>query len=136
MKGSFRKIALEWMEKAESDLNYARASFEEFDKFYSQMCILSHDAAEKYLKGYIAFCGIKPEKIHDVAALLNDCIKLSANKEGFIVLEEKCRILNQYYIPLKYPSHYPMITREQAKQAIESAAAIEKFIKSFINRQG
>jgi len=54
MKDKFRAITLEWIKKAKSDYGYVISSFREFDDFYSQMCILSHDAAEKFFKGFIA----------------------------------------------------------------------------------
>lgn len=128
MKNEFLAIAEEWIKKADSDLNFARASFQEFDDFYSQMCILSHDAAEKYLKGFIASCGVKPEKIHDLVTLLKECLEHSDNKGNLANLESCCRILNRYYTPLKYPSHYPSATREKAQEAIECAERIGKEI--------
>ncbi|HAW50443.1 TPA: hypothetical protein DCX16_05810 [bacterium] len=132
MKDEYREIAIEWLNKANSDLNFAKASFEEFDDFYSQMCILSHDAVEKYLKAYIVSCGVKPERIHDLVALLNECARLSTNPTDFKNQEEGCRKLNRYYTPLKYPSHYPIVTKEQAKEAIDTAVHISKFIKEQI----
>lgn len=124
MKNKFLAIAEEWLKKADSDLHFARASFEEFDDFYSQMCILCHDAAEKYLKGFIASCGVKPEKIHDLVTLLKECLKNSDDKEKLENLEPCCRTLNHYYTPLKYPSHYPSVTKEKAQEAIECTERI------------
>lgn len=60
MKEEYRSITLEWLNKAENDLDYARASFREFESFFSQMCILCHDAAEKYLKACLATQGLRP----------------------------------------------------------------------------
>ncbi|MBF0564508.1 MAG: HEPN domain-containing protein [Nitrospirae bacterium] len=74
MKDEYRAITLEWLSKAESDYNFAKSSFEEFDDFYSQMCLLCHDATEKYLKAFILSTGNRPERIHDLVALLNECI--------------------------------------------------------------
>ena len=50
MQGNHERIAAEWFSKAESDLNFAKASFKDFDEFYSQMCLLCHDAVEKFLR--------------------------------------------------------------------------------------
>lgn len=132
MRDEYKRITDEWLNKADSDLNFAKASFEEFDDFYSQMCILCHDAVEKYLKAYISSYGIKPERIHDLVVLLNECIKLVKHIEDFRSQEEGCRILNRYYTPLKYPSHYPMATKEQAREAIEVATNISNLIKNQI----
>jgi HEPN domain-containing protein len=103
--------------------NFAKSSFEEFDDFYSQMCLLCHDAAEKYLKAFIVLSGNRPERIHDLVVLLNKCIGVG-NNPGLQTIEYDCRILNQYYVPLKYPSHYPPATKEQAKEALEATEKI------------
>jgi len=122
-------VTKEWIEKANSDLDFAKASFSEFDQFYVQMCILCHDAVEKYLKGYMVSQKKKPKRIHDLVALVKECFKFD---EEFKDYEDDCRILNPYYIPLKYPSHYPICTKRQAEQAIEVATRIEDFIKKKI----
>ncbi len=132
MKGEYRVLTLEWLDKAESDLGYARASFQEFERFYSQMCILCHDSAEKYLKAYLVSQGMRPERTHDLPALLTECVRHAEYKGRLLAMEPHCRILNRYYTPIKYPSHYPEMTREQAKLAIESAEAVRTEILSVI----
>jgi len=132
MKEEYKSITLEWLKRADSDLKFAQVSLAEFDDFYSQMCILCHDGVEKYLKAYIASCGIKPERIHDLVTLLNDCMQLSKYPVSLEACEEGCRILNRYYTPLKYPSHYPIATKEQAREAVEKAIEISRVIKKEI----
>lgn len=133
MKDKVSPSVLNWLKKAESDLGFARSSFEEFDDFYSQMCILCHDAVEKCLKAYLISRNRRYKKIHDLLTLLNDCIESSKDIEEFISYEDNCRVLNNYYTPLKYPSHYPLATREQAKEAIRIAEEMYEFIKSQIS---
>ena len=133
MKEQYREIANEWLNKADSDLDYAEASFDEFDDFYSQMCILCHDAAEEYLKGYITSFGIKPERIHDLVTLLIKCKEVLENEDKFNVIEESARLLNRYYTPLKYPSHYPVMNKEQAGEAIRAAKKIRDLVKRLLN---
>ena len=129
MKEQYREIANEWLNKADSDLDYAEASFDEFDDFYSQMCILCHDAAEEYLKGYITSFGMKPERIHDLVTLLIKCKEILENESEFDKIEESTRLLNRYYIPLKYPSHYPVMNNDQAEETISAAKEIKDVIK-------
>jgi len=132
MGKNYSNIVREWQKKAESDFQYAKSSFETFDDFYSQICILCHDSAEKYLKAYIVYQGIQPEKIHDLVTLYKQCAENSRNDFELGGLEENCRILNRYYVPLKYPSHYPAVDREKAKEALKSAEEICKVVKSQI----
>jgi len=129
---NYSNIAGEWQKKAESDFQYAKSSFETFDDFYSQICILCHDSAEKYLKAYIVYQGIQPEKIHDLVTLYKQCAENSSNNFESEGLEENCRILNRYYVPLKYPSHYPAVDREKAKEALKATEEICKVMKSKI----
>lgn len=126
MPNEFKKVALEWLKKADNDLGFARAGFAAFDEFYSQMCILCHDAAEKYLKAYLVFSKKVPPRTHDLELLLGRCEKIA---RGFEAHLDECKILNRYYAPLKYPSHYPECTRQQAREAIGAAESISKFVR-------
>ncbi|MCB4790311.1 MAG: HEPN domain-containing protein [Elusimicrobia bacterium] len=119
----------EWINKAESDLKFAELSFDGFDEFYSQMCILCHDAVEKYLKAYLYANKVNPPKIHDLVTLINHCIEISKNDKRLKSIEKYCKELNSYYIPLKYPSHYPPVDKKMAKRAIDSAKIVENVIK-------
>lgn len=132
MAKGFSSIVNEWLGKAESDYLYARSSFETFDNFYSQMCILCHDSAEKYLKAYLIYNGFVPEKIHDLVTLYKQCNRVSESSLESANIENECRILNRYYVPLKYPSHYPAIDKQKAKEAIEAIDIIRGAITSKI----
>jgi len=132
MKNKPSRVVLDWLKKADSDFGFAEAAFKEFDDFYSQMCILCHDAAEKYLKAYLVHRKKRYQRIHDLVTLLKDCIMVSDDKDTFSDLENCCRILNNYYTPLKYPSHFPFATEKQAEEAIRIAREVGTLIKSKI----
>ena len=118
MKSKASNVVLEWIKRADSDSDFyfAKVFLKEFNDFYSQMCLLCHDAVEKYLKAYLIFKNIKYKKIHDLVVLLKDCAKFSDN----------------YYIPLKYPSHYPLAKHDQAKEAVGLTEQLSVFIKNKI----
>ena len=128
MKKDYKEMTEKWLQKADDDLKFAIASFKEFDEFYSQMCVLCHDAAEKYLKTFLVSEGKEVEKIHNLTKLLNDCLKISKDK-NFENFKEECKILNLYYVPLKYPADYPEANKEQAEEAMDIAEEIGNFIK-------
>lgn len=115
----------EWLAKAQSDLGYAKASFEEFDDFYAQMCLLCHDAVEKFLKAFLIASGKRPRRTHDVVTLAQAC---SRAYPAFLEHLDACKVVNRYYVPLKYPSHYPQISREQATEAIRIAGRIREVV--------
>ena len=128
MDKNYSDIVMEWLKKAESDFQYAKLSFEAFDSFYAQICVLCHDSAEKYLKAYILYHGMQPEKIHDLVTLYKQCAEIGKEDSELGGLEEKSRVLNRYYVPLKYPSHYPAVDREKTKEAMEAAEEIRKVV--------
>ena len=43
-----------------------------------------------------------------------------------------CAVMNDYYIPLKYPSHYPEVTREQAEEAFAAAKTVREMIEKLL----
>ncbi|MFH1362521.1 MAG: HEPN domain-containing protein [bacterium] len=132
MRSKPSKIVLDWLKKADSDFGFAQVAFNDYDDFYSQMCLLCHDAVEKYLKAYLVYKKRKYKRIHDLVTLLEDCAIVSNSPEEFKDFDQRCRILNNYYTPLKYPSHFPFAKKKQAKEAIEIAKDMGNFIKDEI----
>ena len=94
MKKPVNPLVKEWLSKAKSDLQYAQASFKEFDNFYSQICILCHDAVEKYFKAYLCVSGLDFPKTHDLVVLARISVSAKASKMHLCAAE-----LNGYYIP-------------------------------------
>jgi len=132
MKKKPSRIVLDWLKRADSDLGFAKAAYKDFDDFYSQMCILCHDAVEKYFKAYVVSKKRRYKRIHDLVTLINDCALISDQPERFIEIRKECKVLNNYYTPLKYPSHFPFATKKQAKEAIRIAEEIAQLIKEQI----
>lgn len=65
---------------------------------------------------------IKPKKIHSTAILAHRCSKV--NKD-FQELIDKCKILDRYYIPPRYPVSSELIYQKQdANEAIEITKSI------------
>jgi HEPN domain-containing protein len=101
MKNNFSKLAQKWIKRAEDDFLFAKTGFKE--GFYNQVCFLSHQAVEKYLKAFL----IKEkgsierkEKIHDLAKLAKICKKFGLDLDQDY---EKLRMLSEFYIPVRYP---------------------------------
>lgn len=116
----------DWIKKAEDDLNWTKHNIEA--EVYYGACFSAQQAAEKALKGYLIFSGKSLRKIHDLIALVDDCIKI--NKK-FVILRKEAKILYSYYIESRYPNlgRFSTITEAQAKEAFESANKIIKFIE-------
>lgn len=100
------------------------------DKFYSQICFMFQQTIEKYLKGYLAAHNIKAKRTHDLRYLCQECSNI--NKK-FIDFIENCETVSQYYIPSRYPAHWPVHTEVQAKESYQVAKKVIKFVKSDLN---
>ncbi|MFH1387702.1 MAG: HEPN domain-containing protein [Patescibacteria group bacterium] len=125
MKNNLLKLAQEWFIKGNHDINSAKIIFNK-KGFTDTICFLCHQTVEKYLKGYLVFNNINPKKTHELSELVQRCGKI--NKDILDYLEET-NILNHYYIEARYPIDEPKIySHKEAKQAIEKAESIIKFI--------
>lgn len=125
-----KKLAQEWFSRADDDLLFARAGFQETN-IAADACFLSHQAVEKYLKGVLVLNEIEPKKIHSLTDLLNDCMKIIPD---FLSINEECEFLNRFYNPVRYPGgiilEYDKVT---GIKALEAAEEVISFIKRKVN---
>ncbi len=109
---------------------FARLGFAEY--FYSQVCFLCQQAAEKAVKAVHYLKGEREVSGHSVHALL---VKLEKDLPGSKTFFESGGLLDQYFVPARYPGALPdgapceIYTRDQAEQAIDFAQAIVHFAK-------
>jgi HEPN domain-containing protein len=106
--------AKEWRTKAEDDYRVALRELRarrhpSFDAacFHAQQCV------EKYLKATLVQHGITPRKIHDLAALMRDCL---AWHPLWSTMTGDLELLSQYAVAARYPGE--TATREKALAAI------------------
>ena len=126
----FRKMsrdrAQDWLAQARNDLEWGCASLE--SGFFSQACFIAQQVAEKALKAVAYHRGAELVKGHSVYAV---CRELGLNGD----LEERARLLDQFYIPTRYPDAQPVgapfqyFSRNQAEQAMDYA-------RSFVTMAG
>jgi HEPN domain-containing protein len=45
---------------------------------------------------------------------------------------EDCKIVSQYYIPGRYPTHWPILTKKQAEEAYKIAKNIIDYIETIL----
>lgn len=106
-----------WLDQADNDLKWADASLRE--GFYSQVCFVSQQIAEKCMKALAYFRGYDLVKSHSVKIIAE---KLGINGE----LLEAAMVLDLYYISTRYPdalpggAPYKSFSKTQATQALGS----------------
>lgn len=121
------EIVNEWLAKADEDFNFARVNLEEGRPFFAQICFHFHQAAEKYLKAYIAANELEFRKVHDLPLLLRICVRKDVALEE---LREDSDYLNAFYVETRYPVHWPTsFSYKEAQQALQAAKRIQDSIK-------
>lgn len=93
------KYVRDWFARADEDLDVVNLILGE-DKPYNPACFHAQQAAEKYLKGFLAHYEKHVRKIHDLDALLQECIKIDQSFENF---QNSARFLSRFYVESRYP---------------------------------
>ena len=112
---------LDWLSQAESDLAWARDSVR--GNFYSQVCFVCQQVAEKSLKSLAIKRGFDYIRIHSVLQIARE---LRINGK----IADAGKKLDGYYISARYPDAFPagapheFFSKEQALEAIEMAQLI------------
>jgi HEPN domain-containing protein len=121
-----RETGLRWLRQAEHDLSIAQNHQGRGD--YSDACFMAEQASQKALKAFLVAQGRRSVPIHSVAQLAESCSQIDAD---FTLYIAPGRILDQYYIPTRYPDAlappavpFESYTEEQGKKAVAAAKAI------------
>jgi HEPN domain-containing protein len=108
--------ALRWLRQAENDLQYARLGLRE--GFHAQVCFQCQQIAEKALKS------IHYGKLGKRIVYGHSLVELAVELDLDSSLRRELAVLDQYYIPTRYPnglpggSPYEVYTLEQAQSAV------------------
>lgn len=123
------KISQNWLEMAEEDLIWSKASYKE--GIWRGVCFTAQQSAEKALKAFLLSKNASLPKIHDLVALNEECQKLNSE---FQSLAEACNSLSPYYLSSRYPdiAEFENYSEELAKDALEQAEKVFDFVKSNI----
>ncbi len=106
-----------WIIRASEDIDAAEALLEAGGP-WNPICFHAQQAAEKYLKAFLAFHNKNIGKIHQLDSLASDC---EAIDKEFITLREDAIHLTHFYISTRYPADIPTYGKTDAKHALEAA---------------
>ncbi len=110
-----------WLKQAESDLAYAELGLRE--RFFAQVCFQCQQVCEKAIKALRYGRGER-------AVLGHALVELAAPLEAMARFRENLAVLDQYYVPTRYPNGLPggipsdVYTRSQATKAVEIAREV------------
>ena len=111
---------IEWIQIAEEDFYVAKLLIEAVRKPYEIICYHCAQAVEKYLKGYLTYNDIIPQKTHNLLLLLELCIEKDNIFEN---IRAECSLLNKFTNEIRYP-HRIEITEEDVTYSISAVDRI------------
>ena len=127
MKLSKAKLRFEeWAKYADEDQTMAEIALKE-DGPPNQICFHSQQIAEKYLKGYLVFCGKEFEKNHLLRYLLELC---GEEDQKFRDLDDDIIYLTQFYTETRYPGDIPEFNLPECQKALKAAIRVKEFVLS------
>jgi len=119
-------VVKNWLQKAESDLKTAKLLLEIKEAPTESICFHSQQAVEKFLKAYLTYIDIKAGKTHDIATLLELCLKKDKDFENLDI--EKLEELTYYAVEVRYPETFYIPSFQEALEAVELAEKVKNFI--------
>jgi len=120
-----REIVAGWLRKADSDMSLSEHLLSEGSAFPNAIAFNSQQAAEKYLKAFLAWHQIAFPKTHDLEELLN---LAKAADAGLVASLRDVIALTLYGVDLRYPGDRPDATVSEARQAVALAKKVQKAV--------
>ena len=119
-----KKEAERWLSQAENDLEFAKVGLRE--GFYAQVCFQCHQVCDKALKAIRYGSGERIVYGHSL-------IELGSAMDLTEELADELAVLDQYYIPTRYPNGLPggvpheSYKKKQADDAVATASRVVSF---------
>lgn len=116
-----------WLRQAESDLAYAELGLRE--GFYAQVCFQCQQVCEKAIKALRYGRGER-------AVLGHALIELAASLPVMARFRDSLAVLDQYYVPTRYPNGLPggipsdVYTGDQAAAAVDTARQVVAAVRA------
>lgn len=130
MKKNQTDLARGWVLKANSDLADARRTIES-DGPYDTACFHCQQAAEKYLKAFLAWHNCEIPKTHDIEELLLIC---SERHDSLKKIDFPAEELSSYAVEMRYDSEF-WPDRETAKLALEQVEKLWEMLRGTLPDQ-
>lgn len=129
-----RGEAERWLRQAENDLEFGRLALRE--GYYAQACFIAQQTAEKAVKSVAYGAGHRTVLGHSLVELTG---RMRAEFPELASLREIAGILDQYYVPTRYPDGlaggvpFEAFGEKQAREAIEGAG---RFVELALGEAG
>jgi len=122
-----QELAQRWFQKAENDLLNVENNLKATRYPADTVCFHCQQAAEKYLKGFLAWHQVPFVKIHDLLELLKQVTQISGAAEE---LSPSLLKLDQYAVQIRYPHEYGGTpSKSEVQEAVAAAYTVRKWIR-------
>ncbi|MDB9527469.1 HEPN domain-containing protein [Oscillatoria sp. CS-180] len=115
-----RDLATGWFRKGDSDLTTAQLVLAS-DGPYDTACYHAQQAAEKYLKGFLAYRGMAIPRIHDLLELNQLCVNAA---KTWLVKVDNLAELMPYAVESRYDLEF-FPDQETASEALDLAQQVK-----------
>lgn len=134
MDDAKRELVYAWLIKARNDLTAARELGAIADSPLDTAIYHCQQAAEKAVKGFLAFHDHRLERSHDVQRLVE---LAEAYEPGFAQWEDAAIILTPYATAYRYPGESATLepSRVEFKEALELAVDLVSFVMSLLPKE-
>ena len=131
MADNLARLTRDWLTKAAHDLQTARIVSATSDGPLDTAIYHCQQAAEKALKGWLTWRGVKAAKTHDLIRLIAEA---TDNAPEFVQFEEAAEILTPYVSAFRYPglTEDPVPSRDEFDAALKHAQTIYDFVLSLL----
>ena len=114
---------LEWITLADCDFDSAKLLNEAVRRHLEIICYHCAQATEKYLKAYLVYHDILPEKTHDLIRINKYCIDIDST---FQSIKTICDFLTRFANDIRYPHNYE-VTNSDVNFSIDAVEKIKNF---------
>ena len=121
------EIARQWVAKAQNDLLNADNNLNAQQTPYDTVCFHCQQAAEKFLKAYLAAYGEASPHTHDLLLLLEKVFPFSPEAKN---IRESLVLLMPYAIEVRYPDDGFQPTLEDAQEARDAAEQVLTWLRA------
>jgi len=124
-----RELARRWFRKAENDLLNVANNLRSERYAGDTVCFHCQQAAEKYLKGFLAWHGVPFARTHDLPALLKQVRQIAGDEAE--MLSAPLFLLDPYSVSIRYPQEYEEDPdEEEVREAVKAAYAVRAWVRS------
>lgn len=118
-------LARRWLRKARRDLDSAKKLARDTEPYFDTAIYHCQQAAEKAIKGFLAFREVRFEKTHDIRWLIAQAATL---EPAFDDLRDEADLLTPYSVAYRYPDEEMEPNSTEFRAALDASERVCQFV--------